>query len=354
MATYVSQGVYQTDNTGLTAAPPEKGGERQDLWDVVTRIDPADAPFMNNSPKSTGTAVIHDWQVQELADVSQTAMSEGFDVETDNSDADDTPSDRLFNIMTIRKRRWKVSDTMDGVSHAGHAAMSVRQRTLKALELRKDVEASLLDCNVAKSGADPRQAAGLGLFILNGSGGATPTLTLSGDGTGTGMTDDGTAVNLALDTISSAMQACYEDGGQPNLMYMSPSHKRVFSSLDVSAGGAIAAQNRFNMTAREPATYIGAVDIYLTDFGTLECVIDRFIPVTATAGVWTTASGLPPIYLVDNRHVGYVSLRGRNFKNQMIGKTGDNESGIVVSEFCLRSNAPKAHAVLFAQGLTIV
>lgn len=329
--TYVSRGVYGA------SAPPAEGGERQDLWDVVTRIDPADAPLMNNSPKGTGSAIIHDWQVQELEALTYTAIAEG----ADQSSPTELPTDRLFNYMTIRTRMYKVSDTMDSVNHAGHAAMSIRQRTLKALELRRDVESALLQTQVVKDGSSPREAAGLGTFCGNGSVGATGTFP---DGTGGATTPfaAGTARALTLVLIDDAMQACYEDGGQPNIMYMSPSHKREFSGLGTST---LSVENRFNMTAREPATYIGAVDVYLTDFGTLETVIDRFIPKTDVPT--TTPVEFEPIFLVDNRHLAYVSMRGRNFKNEMLSKVGDSEQGFVVTEFTLRSNAPKAHAAIF-------
>lgn len=320
MATYVSQGVYSTDNAGVVA-PPAKGGERQDLWDVVTRIDPADAPLMNNSPKSTGTAVIHDWTVQELGAASTTAIAEGADASGDTA----LPADRLFNYMTIRSRNYKVSDTMDSVSHAGHAAMSIRQRTLKALEVRIDVETALWG-NVAKDGADPRECAGVPTWIANASGG-TGFSAATGDGSDT--VTVGTGGSLTLAAINALMQQAYTDGGQPNLMYFTPAQKAAFSLLS-GAGNEVAAQNRFNMTQREPATFIGAVDIYLTDFGTLEAVIDRFIT-------------LESVTLIDNRHIGFVSLRGRNFKNEELAKVGDSDRGLVVSEFTLRMNAPKAH-----------
>ncbi len=312
MATYTTKGVYSSDNAGVTS-PPAEGGERQNLWDVVTRIDPADAPFMNNSPKSTATAVIHDWQVQELAAESLTAVAEGSAIALDGTDSTFVATNRLFNYTTIRRRIYSVSDTMDSVDHAGHAAMSIRQRTLKALEVRKDVEASLMTFTSVKVGATAtRQSAGLGTWMEGTSGhvdiGATAATEPTGDGL-TALVIGSDAGKNTLARMDGVMQAVYEDGGQPNLMYFTADEKRLFSKLS-GTGNELAAQNRFNMTAREPATYIGAVDVYLTDFGTMEAVIDRFQPPNS-------------IYLIDNRHVGYVSMRGRNFKNEQLAKAGD-------------------------------
>lgn len=329
---YVSQGVYSTDNVGaVDTSPPAKGGERQDLWDVVTRIDPADAPFMNNSPKGTGTAIIHDWTVQELAAVDTTAQLEGDDVAAAGTAS--TAADRFYNYMMIFRRDYKVSDTMDSVDHAGHAAMSIRQRTLKALELRRDVESGLMSSNIRVASGAAREASGLGTWMVNSVGGPTNFAPPTGDGSDAFTTGGAEALTLAK--IDAVLELTYAEGGQPNLMYFPPSEKVKFSKLDLTASAnTIAASNRFNMTAREPATYIGAVDVYLSDFGTLEAVIDRFQPVDV-------------LYLVDNRHLAYVSLRGRNFKNEPLSKIGDSERGMVITEFTLRVNAPKAHGAVF-------
>jgi hypothetical protein len=42
-------------------------GNREDLSDVITRIDPTDTPFMTGIEKTKATAVNHEWQTQALA-----------------------------------------------------------------------------------------------------------------------------------------------------------------------------------------------------------------------------------------------------------------------------------------------
>ena len=42
-------------------------GEREDLSDVITRIDPDETPVFSALKKETGNGVFVEWQVQELA-----------------------------------------------------------------------------------------------------------------------------------------------------------------------------------------------------------------------------------------------------------------------------------------------
>ena len=41
-------------------------GQREDLKDLITRIDPADTPLVSNAKMETTKAVNHEWLVQEL------------------------------------------------------------------------------------------------------------------------------------------------------------------------------------------------------------------------------------------------------------------------------------------------
>ena len=42
-------------------------GQREDLTDVITRIDPDETPIFSNAKREVTKAVYHEWQVQELA-----------------------------------------------------------------------------------------------------------------------------------------------------------------------------------------------------------------------------------------------------------------------------------------------
>jgi hypothetical protein len=55
-------------------------GNREDLSDMIYRIDPTDTPFMTGVDKEKATAVLHEWQTQALAAADNTnAQLEGDD-----------------------------------------------------------------------------------------------------------------------------------------------------------------------------------------------------------------------------------------------------------------------------------
>jgi len=91
-------------------------GEREDLSDVITRIDPDETPIFSALKKETGNGVFVEWQVQELAAASATNyQNEGADATYDTP----TATTRLGNYMQISQKDAQVSGTLDAVDKAG-------------------------------------------------------------------------------------------------------------------------------------------------------------------------------------------------------------------------------------------
>ena len=53
-------------STYLTTGAGSAVGQREDLTDVISRIDPAETPGFSNYRKGTQTAIFHEWQEQLL------------------------------------------------------------------------------------------------------------------------------------------------------------------------------------------------------------------------------------------------------------------------------------------------
>src|ERR1051326_8910106 len=67
-------------------------GNREDLSDMIYRVDPTDTPFMTGIEKAKATAVNHEWQTQALAAASGSNQQ----LEGDDAVADPTtPTVRL-------------------------------------------------------------------------------------------------------------------------------------------------------------------------------------------------------------------------------------------------------------------
>lgn len=319
-------------------------GARESLADVIYRIDPDEVPVLSSLKKGTRANTLFDWQVQELAAATTAnAQAEGATI----SSYDDNLTTRLQNQMQIAFKAFKVSDTIDAVDTAGRERESAYQSLLAGITLRRDIE-KILTSDQAKSTSGNRKAATLSSWITNTSLGASATANSSFDGDGVdlpvtdaatdsnsdGIADDyGTPRALSVDLLETVMQAAFEDGGNPSLMVMSPIQKRKFSSATITNNDTI--NNQVNMTAPKAATAVSAVSVFLSDFGQLEAVVDRFMPNER-------------VYLLDPEFAEYVTLPGRDFVKQDLAKEGDSTRGFVLSEFSMQVSAPKAHGAIYA------
>src|SRR5262245_17713127 len=137
-------------------------GNREDLSDVIYRIDPTDTPAMSGFEREKATAVAHEWQTQALAPVDAgNAVLEGDDATTDVV----TPTVRLGNLCQISDKVARVSGTQRAVEHAGRDDELEYQEMLKRLELKRDMESILICVNQAKAAGDgttnPRKTASI-------------------------------------------------------------------------------------------------------------------------------------------------------------------------------------------------
>lgn len=298
-------------------------GEREQLADVIYRIDPDETPIFSALKKETSNGIFTEWQVQELAAAANNAVNEGADA----SFGTPTATVRLGNYHQISVKAVAVSGTLDSVDKAGRDKEMAYQKVLKSLELRRDIEKSIGDTDQARSGSDPRASAGLTSWITNGSVGASGAFSA---GTGTDVPTGGTDRALTLALIEDGMQDAWEDGGNPKLMVASATNRANFS--DLSASGNLVS-NDVNMTAAKEVTYVGSTSVFLTDFGTIEVAPSRFL-------------GNDRVYLIDPDFASLCTLNGRNFAERDIAATGDAEKTQLITEWSLKVMAPKAHAMI--------
>jgi hypothetical protein len=300
-------------------------GEREDLADVIYRIDPDETPIFSALKKETSNGIFTEWQVQELAAASGTNyVNEGANA----TFATPTSTVRLGNYHQISVKDVAVSGTLEAVDKAGRDREMAYQRVLKSLELRRDIEKSIGDTDVARDGSDPRKSASLTCWMTNGSVGAGGSFA-TGDGTDT--ITGGTARALTLALIEDGMQDAWTEGGSPKMLVGSAQNRANFS--DLSATGNLVS-NDVNMTAAKATTYVGSTSVYLTDFGTLDVSPSRFM-------------GNDRMFLIDPDFASLCTLKGRNFSEKEIAATGDADKMQLITEWSLKVQAPKAHAVVY-------
>ena len=298
-------------------------GEREDLSDIIYRIDPTETPLVTAMAKETTSGVTTEWQVQELAAAVDTNyVNEG----ADYSYVNPTATSRLTNVHQISAQAASVSSTLDAVDKAGRDKETAYVKVIKGLEQRRDIEKSLFK-NEAKSASDPRKTAKLITWITNGD---KPSDMAFATGDGSDVADlTGTARALTLAQIDAAIKAAYIDGGSPTMLVMSPSNKVNFSGL---SSGSVAT-NQITSTAPKEASIVGSVSLYLSAFGTLEAVVDRQL-------------GDSEVYVVDKDYVCLGFLPGRQFSVSDVAPTGDATKFAIISEYALMVKAPKAHAAI--------
>ncbi len=197
-----------------TFATYEAIGNREDLSDVIYRIDPTDTPFMNGVEREKASAVNHEWQTQALASADNTnAQLEGDDANTNNV----TATVRLGNIAQISTKVARVTGTQRAVDHAGRDDELAYQEMLKGLELKRDMETILAGTNQAKvTGNDTtaRKTASVLSWIRSatdkGASGSDPS---AADGTGS--RTDGTQRAFTEKQLKGVLNTIWVNAANP-------------------------------------------------------------------------------------------------------------------------------------------
>jgi hypothetical protein len=301
-------------------------GMRQDLTDVIYDISPTDTPFMSSIGKTKATAVLHEWQTDSLS----AASLSNFTVEgATASDGTMSPTTRVGNRLQIAQKTVKISGTLQSVDKAGRKSEKAYQLAKASAEIKRDMETSLLSNQTATDGSSSaaRKLGGLQAWLAtNGDFGTSGVAGASG----TTARTDGTNRTFTETILKTVVKEVYASGGNPKVLMVNPAHKQL-----VSAFTGIAAQ-RFMAPANTPTTIISAADVYLSDFGSISVVPNRFM--TSTNSCDETAFIVDP----DMAAVAYL----RPFQTNELAITGDNESTQLLAEYTLEVRNEAAHGII--------
>jgi len=298
-------------NTFLTTSAI---GNREDLTDVIYRISPTQTPTLNMAAKAKATNTLHEWQTQDLASAANNAQAEG-DTLTAKSV---TPTVRLNNRTQISAKVVSVSGTQRNMNPAGRKDELGYQVSLASLELKRDIEVALTQNDVLAT--SPRQSRGLRGWVVdnvNRNGGTLASYTGN-----TGYTP-GTQRAFTEAQLKDVLQQIYTAGGEPDTVMLPPTAKQTFSGFTGNA-------TRFDKG--EDKKLYASVDVYVSDFGELQAVPNRFM---ATREVFVLQS--------DKLAVAYL----RPFQTFELAKTGDADLQEVLAEWTLECRAPKANGAVY-------
>jgi hypothetical protein len=303
-----------------TLATYQAIGNREDLSDVIYRIDPTDTPFMSGVDKAKATAVNHEWQTQALAAVdTDNAVLEGDDATTDAV----TPTVRIGNICQISDKVARVSGTQEAVKHAGRGSEMAHQEMLKGLELKRDMESILLG-NQAKVAGDTTTARRLSSILSwiktnQSAAGSAPATA------GTNSRTDGTQRAFTEAQLKAVLAAIWTSGGKPDLIMAGAFNKQTFSTF---TGRATPTEDT------KSKKIVASVDAYESDFGTVKVVANRF-----------QRSRDVLVLEMDKWAVAY--LPGRKMVSIPLAITGDSRRRQILSEYTLEARNEKASGGVF-------
>jgi hypothetical protein len=305
---------------------------REDLQDAMISISPTDTPFMSAIGRKSVSNTYFEWPVVELASPAANRVVEG-----EAAPGNDAPTNaiRLSNYTQISDKVVEVSDTADAVNGAADIQTVAKQVALKLKELKRDMELMLTSNVAASAGSSSaaRSTAGLAAFLITntsrGSGGANPTLSGTTAGYPNAAATDGTARALTEDMLKTVIASCWNNGAEPSIVLCGSAVKQKISST--FTGSATKYQD---MTATK--TLSAAIDIYVSDFGTLQIVPSRFLETRTVAA--------RDVFVIDPNYarVAYLS----NVTQKPLARTGHSERRLIACEYGLQVDTSKAHGVI--------
>jgi hypothetical protein len=301
---------------------------REDLQDALVSISPTETPFMTSVGRRNVSNTYFEWPVIELAATSTSNIV----IEGESAPGNDAPTNalRLANYTQISDKVVEVSDTAESVNGAGDAQTIAKQIAYKLKELKRDMEQMVVGHNAAAAaGASgtARRTASVSAFLRTnvdrGVGGANGTLSGSTAGFPNAAATDGTLRALTETMLRDVIAKCWNEGAEPSIVLCGSGVKQKISQS--FTGGA----TKFRDIGDKKI--VGAVDLYVSDFGDLQVVPSRFV---RSRDVFVLDPSMA--------RIAYLSTT----KQTPLARTGHSERRLISVEFGLQVDTEKAHGVI--------
>ena len=342
-----------------TATSRDAKLNREDLHRVVSNVDPQDTPIYSSIVKGRCRNTRLEWGVDELDGVTDNAQVEGDEWSFVKPDT----GDRVHNYTQILWKPFAFSGTQEAVDSAGNDAKTARELINKMVELRKDVEASILLSNPSAKGADAaaRKSGSLNSWLTSnvsmGENGMNGGFQQSGGSAGLVTAPMvGTQRAFSKTLLDGVMTSVYSSGGNPSRVFVSPYVKTKFAEF---LSDANTVDQRREAPARRGVTINASVEAYLDPQGQLVTVMPDRVMVASKktdtiAALNTDAKAIAQnkkmarnAYVVDRKRLEWCWLRSmRRVPMSEVAQTGDSKKTVVLGEGTLRVANEKAHGVV--------
>ena len=243
-------------------------GVREDLSDRIAELFPDDTPFQRAIGTSSIGNTYTEWQTDSLvAANANNASIQGADLATEVR----PNTTRVGTHSQIFTKRVGVSTTVEWTNKAGRRSEMARETMKMGREIRTDMEARFLGnfASVAATGGVAGQTAGaLAWLTSNVSRGSTG----ANGGFSAGIVaaaTPGTLRTYGEGQLKTVVQSAWANGGNPSMVITNGVLKQAAAAFP-----GLAQQRREAGNGR--LTIVAGADIYVSDFGELQFVPDRF------------------------------------------------------------------------------
>lgn len=304
-------------------------GEKEQLLDKIWDISPMDTPFLSSIGRSTATQVLVEWQTDSLRAAVTTNQAIEGDTATNTARV---PTVRVGNHCQIADDVLEVSGTIQATSKAGRSTELGYQVPRAGRAIRRDMEANALSNNAAVAGSSgtAREMAPMCSWIKSnteiGTGAAANPTWTSGVPT---VRTDGTQQALTETDFKSVVEQAWDAGGTPTLVMANKFNRRQISE---NFTGLSQTTVNLNTGNRNATGAIASIDFYVSDYGTLRIVPNRF---QRERDLWVIDPSMATLPVL------------RNFRVQKLAKTADSERRLLNIEYTLQVNNEAAHGGVF-------
>jgi len=282
-------------------------GIKEDISDIITNLTPTKTPFQTLCGTDKTKNRTFQWMEDSLRAVQVNAKIEGFTA----SSATLTPPTMRTGYVQILEKTIQVTATEDAVDQYGRAKETAYQLTKGMAEVKRDLEHACV---------------GLLQAATVGDNSTARLLTSSGSQVAAGNTTAGGTAALTEAMILANGQAVFNAGGDPTVLMIKPADSIIVAGFTGASGRARA----FNDGQK---TVTNAVNLYVSPFGEYKVSINRFMKTTNAM-------------LLDPDMWSLVYLRP--FTREVLAKTGDNTSHMIVGEVGLKNKNQSGNGLINA------
>lgn len=316
---------------------------KEDFSDIIYNLTPTETPVLSLCKRSSTENTEVGWFLDKLTDAKNFAVTGGDQVPyAEGAPAGDDDFEKIrraMNMTQIFQKTVSTSGTAEAVDFYGRASEMAYQMTKKAQELKRDIETTI--CSVAR-----QQSGGQHSCIIEDTDNV--------DGGAAANTDDGVRQfanfkQQVIDNPFGASRTIYDfdgvlteskmndmmeqlwlNGGEPSLLICNGNVANALADFATSNGtSGLAGRYR---ESGQGTKLVNVVDLYVTPFGELKVVLDRFLNGNEVA------AKQDDFLLIDPEYIECCYLREPKVED--IAKTGDSDKKMLVSELTFKVLAP--------------